>query len=335
MYELLGISLGLAALLTINAAASFVSAGLWRVIKSPLQRCSANTRAEFLFAFRVAPLLVSTLFVAAFLVPAYLLHEPYSTKEIVSGKLATLALVSAVGVLLAISRAMRSWLATRRLLNTWLKAARPIELENVSIPTFVLSHEFPVLAVVGTFRPRLFVAEQVLSALSPDELHSAILHEAGHLNARDNLKRSLLRACGDALLIIPCGRSLDRAWAETSESAADEFAAQESSAAAVNLAAALVKVARMVPKGSKRAAVPVAAFLVGNEEDRGIKARVRRLLEIASDYEARRQTFRRYGMLLPLIVCASPVLAVIVHHTNSDVLASLHLAIEHAVHLLS
>ncbi|MFZ0750939.1 MAG: M56 family metallopeptidase, partial [Pyrinomonadaceae bacterium] len=255
MYTLLGISLGLAAFLTVNAVASFAGAGLWRLIKSPLQRCSAHTRAELLFAFRVAPLLLSTMFVAAFLVPAYFLHEPYGTNEVVSGKLATLAIISATGILLAISRGIRSWLATRLLLKAWLRSATPITLAGVSIPSFKLTHEFPVLAVVGTFRPRLFVTEQVLTTLTQDELHSAIAHEAAHLSARDNLKRSLLRGCDDALLMIPCGRSLDRAWADTSESAADEYAARTSSSAAVNMAAALVKVARMVPQGS-RAVVP-------------------------------------------------------------------------------
>ena len=334
MYELLGISLGLAALLTVNAVTSFAGAGLWRLIRTPLQRCSARTRAEFLFAFRVAPLLLSTMFVAGFLIPAYLLHEPYGTNEVVSGKLAALAVLSAIGVLLAVSRGVRSWLATRRLLKTWLNAATPIMLSGVAIRTFQLRHEFPVLAVVGTLRPRLFVAEQLLTTLTSDELHAAIAHEAGHLSARDNLKRSLLRACGDALLMIPCGRSLDRAWADTSESAADEYAAQTSLPAAVNLAAALVKVARLVPKGS-RAAVPVAAFLVGNEEDRGIKARVRRLLEIASNQERSDRTFWRYRLTLPLFLLAMPTAAVVVHHTNSEVLASLHLLIEHTVHLLS
>lgn len=334
MYELLGISLGLAALLTVNAAASLAGAGLWRMIKSPLQRCSARTRAEFLFAFRVAPLLLSTMFVAGFFVPAYLLHEPYTTKEVVSGKLATLAVISALGVLLAVSRGIRAWLATRRLLKTWLNTAEPITLSGVSIPSFKLTHEFPVLAVVGTFRPRLFVAEQVLTTLTPDELHSAIAHETGHLSALDNLKRSLLRACNDALLMIPCGRSLDRAWADTSESAADEYAAQRGTSAAVNLAGALVKVARMVPKGP-RAVVPVAAFLVGNEEDRGIKARVRRLLEIASHQERRERTFLRYRLVLPLVLLMMTLATVVVHQTNSEILVSLHLLIEHAVRLLS
>lgn len=334
MYELLGISLGLAALLTVNASASLAGAGVWRLIRSPLQRCSARTRAEFLFAFRIAPLLLSTMFVAGFLIPAYLLHEPYGTNEVVSGKLATLAVIAAIGVLLAVSRGVRSWLATKRLLRAWLNAATPITLAGVAIPAFKLTHEFPVLAVVGTFRPRLFVAEQVLTTLTSDELRAAIAHEAGHLSARDNLKRTLLRVCGDALVMIPCGRSLDREWADISESAADEYAAQTSSSAAVNLAAALVKVARMVPKGS-RAAVPVAAFLVGNEDDRGIRARVKRLLEIASHQEMRDRTFGRYRLLLPLALLVMPIATVVVHHTNSEILASLHLLIEHTVQLLS
>jgi Zn-dependent protease with chaperone function len=311
--------------------ASFAGAGLWRLIRTPLLRCSANTRAELLFALRVTPLLISTLFVATFVLPAYLLHERYGTGEVVSFKLGSLAVLSAAGILLAVSRAVRSWLATRRLLKDWLAAARPITLSAVSIPTYKLAHEFPVIAVVGMFRPRLFVAEQLLTTMSPDELQSAIAHETGHLNARDNLKRSLLRICSDTLLIIPCGRSLDRAWAETSEAAADEYAARTSSAA-VSLAAALVKIARMVPKGA-HAAVPVAAFLVGTEEDRGIKARVRRLLEIASNKGTANHIPIRHRLTVPIISIAVPVTAVVAHHADTDVLASLHSVLEYMVHL--
>ena len=113
MYELLGISLGLAALLTVNAVTSFASAGLWRLIRASLQRCSARTRAEFLFAFRVAPLLLSTMFVAGFLIPAYLLHEPYGTNEVVSGNCDARRDLGDWGIA-AVSRGVRSWLATRR-----------------------------------------------------------------------------------------------------------------------------------------------------------------------------------------------------------------------------
>ena len=82
------------------------------------------------------------------------------------------------------------------------------------------------------------------------------------------------------LTIVPSGRSLDRAWSESVECAADEHAAQLSSDIALNLASALVRIARMVPVGV-RTELPLATFLVG-EETRGIKVRVRRLVEIAS-----------------------------------------------------
>jgi Zn-dependent protease with chaperone function len=334
MYELLGISLGLAALLTVNAVASLTVAGVCRLMKKPLGRCSARTRAEILFAMRVGPPLLSIFFVGAFLAPSYLTHEPYSTNEIVSGKLGALAAISAVGVLLALWRSVRTWWATHRLLKKWLGSAEAIKLAGVSVPTFLMTHPFPILAVVGSLRPRLFIAEQVLKTLGPHELTAAIAHEFGHLDARDNLKRSLLRACSDALLIIPCGRSLDRAWAETSESAADEYAAQQSPAAAINLASALVKIARMIPRGS-RAAMPVAAFLVGNEETRGIKARVRRLLELASaEHESRVGKSRLTG-LLQWVSYGLLLIAFLVYQTSPGVLATLHALIEHTVELLS
>ena len=69
-----------------------------------------------------------------------------------------------------------------------------------------------------------------------------------------------------ALLIIPCGRSLDRAWSEASESAADEHAAQTEFAVALNLASALVRIARMIPAGQRQVMPRVSAFLVGGEE---------------------------------------------------------------------
>src|SRR6185295_18024879 len=115
--------------------------------------------------------------------------------------------------------------ATSRLTADWLRKAVPIKIEGVAITTYRIDHAFPVIAIVGVLRPRLFVASQVLSLLTPDELAAAVAHENGHLAARDNLKRGLMRACRAALLIIPTGRFLDRAWSEAAEEAADENAA--------------------------------------------------------------------------------------------------------------
>ena len=135
-------------------------------------------------------------------------------------------------------------------------------------------------------------------------------------------------------MIVPCGRSLERAWAEAAESAADEHAAQQNAEAALNLASALVKIAKMVPVGA-RAAVPVAAFLLGVEETRGVKARVRRLLEIASDGISRRTPKRAmFRMLAAGSLCGLLLLAVVIA-SNPIVLLTVHSAIERAVKLLS
>ena len=76
----------------------------------------------------------------------------------------------------------------------------------------------------------------------------------------DNFKRSVMRVSRAALLLIPCGRSLDRAWSEASESAADEHAAQQSSFVALNLASALVRIAQ---DDSERTAPGDPRFSVG------------------------------------------------------------------------
>jgi Zn-dependent protease with chaperone function len=334
MYELLGISLVLASLLTINALASVAAAACWRFIERPLQAGSARTRAEVLFAIRIGPPTLALISVTLFLVPSFIRYEPYASAEVVSRKLAALAILSAFGVTFAVWRALRSFMATRSLRREWLSYAVQTRLDGIGIPTFRFANSFPIIAVVGTVRPRLFIAERVLEILSAEELTAAIAHECGHLSAHDNFKRSLLRACRDVLMIVPCGRSLDRAWAEAAEGAADERAAQQSAETALNLASALVKIAKMVPVGA-RASVPMAAFLVGIEETRGVKARVRRLLEIASNgcrHEPPRTMITRVlratslGFLLPLAVAVA---------SNPHVLITVHSMVERAVTLLS
>jgi len=334
VYELLGICLALAALLTINAIASTVAAACSPLLRPVLQRRPARARAEILFALRVAPTTLAFVSVTLFLVPSYLGYEPYKTSEIVSKKLAALAILSTIGVTFALWRALRSWFATRVLLQEWLAGAVQIKLSGTNIPTFRISNSFPIIAVIGIFRPRLFIAARVLETLSHEELKAAIAHEGGHLAAHDNLKRLLLRACRDALMIVPCGRTLDRAWAEAAECAADEHAAQQSPELALNLASALVKIAKMVPVGA-RAAVPLAAFLVGAEETRGVKARVRRLLEIAScGYLTRVPSTTITQMAPAASICCVLMLALVVA-TNPIILVAIHNVIESAVKLLS
>jgi Zn-dependent protease with chaperone function len=336
MYELLGINVVLAALLTINALATLASAGVGRLLKRPLRRCTARTRAEILFTLRIGPPAIAVVAISAFLIPSYLLHEPYATKERVTIKLAALAIASGIGVAFAFWRGLRSWLATRSLLKRWLSVATPVEVAAINIPAYSLPQVFPIIAVVGSLKPRLFIAEPVLRTLSEEELVAAVAHECGHLDARDNLKRSMIRASRAALLIIPCGRSLDRAWAEASEAAADEHAAQESASVALNLASALVTIAKMIPVShQQRLPTSVSTFLNGDEEPQGIKGRVRRLLELATSDARLAVSNAPVIRLVPWMVLTFIVIASITIESRPEVLASVHSAIEHFVAALS
>ena len=171
--------------------------------------------------------------------------------------------------------------------------------------------------------------------MSKEELAAAIAHEDGHVAAYDNLKRSMLRLSRAALLIIPCGRSLDRAWGEASEAAADEHAALKSATVALNLASALVRVARMIPVDDHQV-MPSSAFFVGAEETRGIKARVRRLLELSStDPSLLVSSAPAFRLLLPWLVLILVLMIGLTMETRPQVLATVHLFIEHVVVVLS
>lgn len=333
MYVLLGICLALAAFLSVNAVVSMAASFASRALNPFMHQLSARARAEVLFALRIASPALALIFVALFFVPAYVGYEPRATSEVVSAKLAGFALLSVFGVAFASWRCCRAYLATRKLKRQWLAVAEEIQMPSINVTAFRLPHSFPIIAVIGTVRPRLFIADQVLQSLSAEELAAAIAHECGHLAARDNLKRGLIRACRDALMMVPFGRSLDRAWAETAESAADEHAAQASAAVALNLASALVTIARMIPVGT-HAELPMAAFLVG-DEGRGIKARVRRLLELASANGERRPGKFPLARIVPLLSLALLLGIVAALATSSNVLLTVHSLVEGVVSLLS
>jgi Zn-dependent protease with chaperone function len=334
MYEFLGITLVLALLLTINATATAVAGGFGRLCKPWLRKCSARTRAEILFVMRIGPPVIAIIAIAAFMIPSYLAYEPYATKEFVSWKLGGLAAISAIGVGLSIWRGLRSWLATRSLLKNWLISATRIEFDAITVPTFVFQHSFPIIAVVGAIRPRLFIAHQVLESLSEEELAAAIAHEYGHLVAGDNFKRSVMRVSRAALLIIPCGRSLDRAWSDASESAADEYAAQKSSLVALNLASALVRIARLIPKGPRQV-MPAAVSAFLSDDSPGVKVRVRRLVELASTEPHLLVSNASVVRFVPWLVLTLIVVVGVTIESRPQVLAAVHHAVEQVVAVLS
>lgn len=280
MYFLIGLSLLFAFLFSVNVIASIATTGIWHLLAKSASSWDARTRVNFIFLLRVTPLAASILFISAFVLPSFVLFEPSAaTGEAVGIKLTLIALVSAFGIVAAFGRIFASWWRTRRLIGEWMRLSEPIAIEGVHVPAFRLRHPFPVIAVVGVIRPKMFVAEQILSELDDAELAAAIAHECGHLSTHDNFKRIAMRICGD-LLVFPLGKMLDRVWSETAESAADEYAATLGGRrSALNLASALIKVGRITPS-QKAWAMPTGAFLL-DAEDASLAVRVDRLLQIA------------------------------------------------------
>jgi Zn-dependent protease with chaperone function len=331
MFYLLGISVLLAALLLVNGVSSLIGWLFWLVFRSRISSWSAASSARALFFLRTVPAAISVLSVLFLLTPAFLIYEPRSGHESVSFNLALLAICGAIGVSVASIRAIASWRATSRLVRDWLQSAKPLHLPEIRIRAFSFEHRFPLIAVVGILRPKLFIAEHVFESLTSEELSAALQHELGHISARDNLKRALMRGCRDLLVIDPFTRSLDRAWLEATESAADDHATRIGGNTSLDLASALVKIARMVPAGM-RPTVPAGAFLISDDGGQGFRARVRRLLQ--PDGTTRPGSIvilsRVFNWLAAVLLIVSAGMVIGIPH----VLITAHYAIEHLVHFL-
>jgi Zn-dependent protease with chaperone function len=335
MYYLIGICVLLASFFTANAAGSLVAAFAWRVARrAAAPRLSAGARADLIFALRTVPTALALACVTVLLAPAYFAYEPAHTGEAVSAKLAALASLSAAALAVAAWRCAASLLATRRVSRGLLRRAVPISLRGVGVSSFRVEHALPLVAVVGVFRPKLFIASQLFRVLGEDEIAAAAGHELGHVSARDNLKRTLMRACRDALPAAPFARTLERAWGAESEGAADEFAARAGGAtAAVSLASALVKIARLMPEAGIHTDASIALLVDG---EAGVAERVDRLLSFADEpaTTTRRRDSnlcRHAATLCCLVIFASTMLLA----TQPHVTRLLYAALEQIVSALS
>ncbi len=324
MYVLLGLSVASAALLTVNVTVS-AAVMLATALLTPRETghpslapafiTSAAHRATLLFRLRVLPALIAIGVVGLLCVPSYVAYEPGGTSERVGPVLAILTTIALGFSVAAAWRAATCCRATSRLAHQWRSVAQPLDLRERQVmawhyPAFRLDHAFPVMAVVGAFRPQLFISNAVLEALSDDELAAAVAHEHAHVVTADNLRGVLMRSASDVFGLSFLARRVDRLWAEAAEAAADESVARLGRDAALSLAAALLKITRLIPVGHTSAfsVIPPAmagAFLVAPEQTlvdensaanntqraygaisgirAGVAGRVRRLVELADN----------------------------------------------------
>jgi len=324
MYFLLGISLILAFVLIVNVAVAALASAVWRFASGKIESFSPAGQSRVIIGLRVMPVVLAVVFVGAFVAPSYLLLEPHESGETVSLKMALIALASSTAVLVATFRVFRTGYVTRRLLKNWLANSTEITVAGIAGSVHLIEHPFPVIGVIGIFRPKVFVARHVLAALDENELAAAIDHENGHRASFDNLKRGLLRMCRD-LIILPIGSRLDDAWAETAESAADEFAATKSRASALDLASALVKIAKLVPHGMTPM-LPAGAYLVEKGDE--ISARVEYLIALS---ETAPQTKPLHSRVATLVGIAAVLAILILPLIENSTLAATHSVVERFV----
>lgn len=218
----------------------FAHAGLkrWR----PRPDSAAAEHADALFLRSLAPTVLALGVSVGIVLPAFLLFEPEHQGERAGVLALALAAVGAVQLLGIAGRAAGMAHASRVITRAWLRDAGALG-ERWGLPAFAIDSGFPVVAVTGILRPRLLIDRRVLRACSPAELAAIGAHERAHARRRDNLRRLLVGACAGA------GSREAAAWRRAAELAADERAA-DSPARAVDLASALVRVARLSPAPS-------------------------------------------------------------------------------------
>jgi Zn-dependent protease with chaperone function len=238
-----------------------------------------SLRAERLVLLRALPTVAALVATGLGLVPAFLWLEPRQTTESVSAPMMALAAAAAATILVGPVKGLLSLLATRRLIRRWERSAKPIRVPGTGTGTgtglsaFTVEESFPVAVVVGSRHPRLFLARSVLASCEPAELAAVVAHEIGHLRRGDHWKGLLMRAAPDALSILPFGVGVERRWAEAAEQLADEHASTSCRKRALDLASALVKVARLVAR-SHPPDLPLIALYRGE----GLAGRIERLL---------------------------------------------------------
>jgi len=271
-YWLLAAMSAFSAFAVFATAASLIARLAGDRITRAMAEAPPRSRERGLFAVRSLP--AGAAVVAAFGValPIFLWFEQPGTDEPVGR---TLALIAAGGLFLLLRgvwRAGAAWRSTARVVRDWQRRGRQLDgLHGLDTPmrAYAVDEPFPVVAVVGIVTPRLFVAERVLRECTAGEIAAMVAHECAHVSARDNVKRLIIRSCQD---VFGSPRHLETSWSAAAEEAADAQAASRHPSARLDLAQALIHVARLA---TPRAPALASAFYLGGS----IETRVRRLVD--------------------------------------------------------
>lgn len=301
MFALREAAFSLSCFVLLYCLLSALVAAAWRPAKA--LRVAQRSVATILFALRVLPLLVSVIVTFALVVPSFQLLEPRAMDEGMGAAPLGLGICALLLIACGGFRLIAAQTRTTRVATVWLEGARPLKADAEPAPTFQSSRQTPPLTLVGICHPRVLVSESTVALLSNNELRLALKHELQHMKSHDNLKKLIFRCCP-----FPGLANLETAWAQATELAADD-AAVSNRWDAIDLAAALVKLSRLVPVED----APVGTmYLVAGV----LPQRVARLLAWDEANKSRRVQIRAWFVIPPAValsllvsIAYGPVLA--------------------------
>lgn len=310
MFAARGIGVSLAIFVLIYVPFSLLISRGWRLLRKVLKLESARESANVLFALRVLPFTLSTLFTLVFTLPSFLLLEPRASGESVGAMPMALGLVCLLVIAVGIWRAISAQRKTSRALIQWLDGSTAMEPE-LPVPVYRTGNNAPTLTVAGVCDPKVIVSDAAIAALNPSELRTALRHELAHVRSHDNLKKLIFR-----LAAFPGMARLEHEWSEQAELAADD-AAVSCFDEALDLAAALIKVSRL-------SSVPPAALSTGLlHSSTALHLRVKRLFSWSESQHTSRPGTGKWYVALSGIATLMLVVA-----TYGSTLSQLHTVTE-------
>ncbi|MGA9968680.1 MAG: M56 family metallopeptidase [Terriglobales bacterium] len=225
----------------------------------------SSSSANLLFGVRILPFAFSVAVTVFFIFPSFWLLERRSLDEDTGTFVLGLCSLLILGT--GLFRMLWAQARTNRAVTRWRSSENSDDAGRIA-PTTRASDGAPPLILVGIRRPKVMVSDIAVTVLSDDELEVAVRHELGHIRSWDNLKKVLISATP-----FPGMHSLEHAWRQVAELAADDSAVTNRREA-LALAAALIKLSRSSQLWAEPA---LATGLVSGSTSIGV--RLERLIE--------------------------------------------------------
>jgi len=321
MFAVRGLAVSFSIFVMLYGALSLAVSGVWRKAWIHAQHYPARFCADLLFTLRMIPLVVAAGATLALAVPSFLLLEPRSVDEPMGAVPVVLGLCGMAVMLAGAWNGVSALLRASQTVARWSSGARVSTSSgldsgddaSVLVPVVRVSGAAPPLTAAGILRPTLWLSRTAEFVLTERELQSALRHEVVHVRRRDNLRKLMLR-----LVAFPGMADLERAWLEATEMAADD-AAVASASEALDLAAAVIKLSRLIPL---EAPAELTTALVHSPAE-SLNARVERLIAWTEP-----QQNAASGFWLRYALCAVVVAVATLAVTYSELLVRVHAATE-------